>query len=189
MKSINVGSKTAVKQYQFDGQKKPNPPNTALTCGIAYDLLCKTMANIHKAMERDLAWLVSIIQSTDDEEPIPEWSGAITASSREGRTVGMVSHFVFGPLIDLPPAHPNTILTKVIFIEGSLRQQRNIHLSADMQLYKIIMQVKWADPDCWKSLIVHPGGMHTLMSFVGCIGTLMNSSILEELLEAAFKGI
>ena len=27
------------------------------------------------------------------------------------------------------------------------------------------------------------------MSFVGCIGTLMNGSGLEELLEAAFKGI
>ncbi|MES9882462.1 MAG: hypothetical protein ABW185_16455, partial [Sedimenticola sp.] len=71
MKSINVGNKTAVKHYQFDGQKRPNPPNIALTCGIAYDLLCKTTANVHNAMERDLAWLVSIVQSTDDEEPIP----------------------------------------------------------------------------------------------------------------------
>ena len=58
-----------------------------------------------------------------------------------------------------------------------------------MQLYKIIMQVKWADPDHWKSLIVRPGGMHNLMSFVGWIGTLMNGNGLEERLEAAFSGI
>ena len=32
-------------------------------------------------------------------------------------------------------------------------------------------------------------GMHTLMSFIGCIGSLMNGSGLEELLSAAFKGV
>ena len=47
-----------------------------------------------------------------------------------------------------------------------------IHLSADMQPYL----------DYWKNLMVRPGGMHTLMSFLGCIGALMNGSGLEELL-------
>lgn len=64
-----------------------------------------------------------------------------------------------------------------------------IHLSADMQLYKVILQIKWSHLTRWGNLVVRPGGMHTLMSFVGCIGALMNSSGLEELLNVAFKGV
>ena len=64
-----------------------------------------------------------------------------------------------------------------------------IHLSADMQLFKVILQIKWSYPNRWKHLVVRPGEMHTLMSFIGCIGTLMSGSGLEELLGAAFKGV
>lgn len=31
--------------------------------------------------------------------------------------------------------------------------------------------------------------MHTLMSFVGCVGTLMNGCSLEDILNVAFKGV
>lgn len=51
-----------------------------------------------------------------------------------------------------------------------------IHLSADMQLYKVLMRTK------------QPCGMHTPVSFIGCIGTLMDGSVLEELPSVAFKG-
>ena len=64
-----------------------------------------------------------------------------------------------------------------------------IHLSADMQLYKVILQIKWSHQAHWDNLVVRPGGMHTLMSFVGCIDALMNSSGLEELLNVAFEGV
>ena len=38
-------------------------------------------------------------------------------------------------------------------------------------------------------LIVQPGGMHTPMLFVCCVGNLMGGSGLEEILGFAFKGI
>lgn len=41
----------------------------------------------------------------------------------------------------------------------------------------------------WKSVTIHPGMMHTLMSFLGCIGTLMKGSSMEQLLAVAFGGI
>ena len=37
-------------------------------------------------------------------------------------------------------------------------------------------------------MIIRPGGMHTL-SFIGCIGTLMSGTGLQNLLGAAFKGV
>lgn len=91
----------------------------------------------------------------------------------------------------MTPAHPDTVLSTIIFIEEVMEQQNVpfIHLCADMQLYKIIMQIKWSDPNRWTHLVVRPGGMHTLMSFISCIGTLMNGSGLEELLSVSFKGV
>ena len=38
-------------------------------------------------------------------------------------------------------------------------------------------------------MVLHPGMMHTLMSFLGCIGTLMNASGVDVLLTAAFGGV
>ena len=66
---------------------------------------------------------------------------------------------------------------------------KHAHLTADMQIYKVIMKLKWSDPERWKFFIISPGGMHTLMSFIGCVGTLMKGSGLEEILSAAFSGV
>ena len=44
-----------------------------------------------------------------------------------------------------------------------------------------------SSPDKWKCMIICPGDMHTLMSFVGCIGVLMQGMGLDAVLAAAFK--
>ena len=64
-----------------------------------------------------------------------------------------------------------------------------VHLVADLQLFKVALQIKWSDPTRWKYLVVRPGGMHTLMSFLGCVGNLMKGSGLEEILNVAYKGV
>ena len=51
------------------------------------------------------------------------------------------------------------------------------------------MQIQWSDSYCWTSLVLHPGMMHTLMSFLGCIGTLMKASCVDMLLIVAFGGV
>ena len=50
------------------------------------------------------------------------------------------------------------------------------HLSVDIQLHHISCIVECSDSYCRTSLMLHPGMMHTLMSFLGCIGTLMKAS-------------
>lgn len=64
-----------------------------------------------------------------------------------------------------------------------------VHISLDMQLYMVAVQVKWSDLERWKAMIVHPGGMHTLMSILGCIWKLMKGSELDDLLRAAYRGL
>ena len=63
------------------------------------------------------------------------------------------------------------------------------HLSVDIQLHHIACIVQWSDSYCWTSLVLHPGIMHTLMSFLGCIGTLMKASCVDMLLTVAFGGV
>ena len=41
----------------------------------------------------------------------------------------------------------------------------------------------------WKDLVLRPGYMHVLLLFIGCIGTLMRGTGLEDLLGCAFAGV
>ena len=59
----------------------------------------------------------------------------------------------------------------------------------DLQLYKVTLDVKWAYPDRFSNVIPRLGGMHSLMSFVGCIGTLMENSGLSDILSPQFSHI
>ena len=63
------------------------------------------------------------------------------------------------------------------------------HISVDIKLYQISCLVQGSDPYAWKSLVLHPGTMHTLMSFFGCIETLMKALGVDVLLTAAFGGV
>ena len=98
---------------------------------------------------------------------------------------------VFGPLLDAPPAHPDTVMTTLVYLEKTSKTfgMQYAHISVDLQLYQVSCLVQWSDPYRWKSLVLHPGIMHSLMSFLGCIGTLMKASGVDVLLTAAFGGL
>jgi hypothetical protein len=61
--------------------------------------------------------------------------------------------------------------------------------TADQQLYRVMFDVMWIYPELFCNFIPQLGGMHLLMSFVGCVGVLMANSGLEEVLKAAFGGV
>ena len=86
--------------------------------------------------------------------------------------------FTFGPLIDAPPSHPDTIVTTLDYCKNYLQSlgMNTVHITLDMQLYMVAIQVKWSDPEKWATLVIHPGEMHCVMSFLGCIGKLMRGS-------------
>ena len=47
----------------------------------------------------------------------------------------------------------------------------------------------WVCPDLFKDFVPHLGGMHTLMRFIGAVGTLMSNSGLEEVMNSTFAGV
>ncbi len=190
MQTLKLSDRISVVKYRFPGPHKPLPPKIDMHSGQSYDLLLRTSESVQKALQKDMTWITSIALQGPESDLKPEWGGQMMASARaDGTAQGPATKFVFGPLIDMPPAHPDTVLTTLMFVDKAVGGNRDLHLSADMQLYKIILQIKWSNPIHWRHLTVRPGGMHTLMSFIGCIGTLMDATGLENVLGAAFKGV
>ena len=52
-----------------------------------------------------------------------------------------------------------------------------------------MVDITWVYPEMFLKFIPRLGGMHWLMSFVGCVGTLMANSGLSEILKSAFAGV
>ena len=63
------------------------------------------------------------------------------------------------------------------------------NLPNDQQLYRVTVNVMWVYPDLFKDFVPLLGGMHTLMSFIGAVGTLMSNSGLEEVMNSVFAGV
>ena len=59
----------------------------------------------------------------------------------------------------------------------------------DQQLFKIATQVTWWKPEERRMFFPILGGMHTLRSFIGCIGTLMANPGLSDILKSSLGGI
>ena len=98
---------------------------------------------------------------------------------------------VFIPMTDSPPAHPDTVITTLVNFERALNSfgMQYTNITVDLQLYHTACLVQWNDPLHWTNVILHLGMMHTLMSFLGYIGTLKKASGVDILISAAFAGI
>ena len=59
-------------------------------------------------------------------------------------------------------------------------------LTCDQQLYRVAVHVSWDQPERCKDMYLRLGGMHTLMSFAGAVGSLMAESGLSNILSEVF---
>ena len=95
------------------------------------------------------------------------------------------------PLTDAKPSDPATIINVAIKAMKLTECSGQAHtlVTCDQQLYKVLVDIKWEFPEKFKNLISHLRGMHLLMSFIGCCGTLMTNLRLCDLLRLAFGSI
>ena len=172
----------------YMGPSKVNPPLLP-TKALSTEESQLQSAAVIVSQQRDAAWLSQVY---GNDRPL-EWAGfnaqqdrLVAGSAQKPKTL-----VVFGPMIDSPPAHPDTVLTTLVYLERTLNSfgMQYTHLTIDLQLYETACLIQWNDPLRWTNVILHPGMMHTLMSFLGCVGTLMKSSGVEILISAAFAGI
>ena len=119
---------------------------------------------------------------------IPEYNGYNTQIARKsGQSLHPATHVTYFPLINMNPAEPNTILTTMHLVKSASESagQENTVFTNDQQLFKITTQMTWWQPDIWENFYPILGGMHMLMSFVGCIA----NTGLSGMLKLAFGGV
>ena len=152
---------------RYSGPKKPKIPPQLLKLRVPpLKILAHMVLSQQRANESDFAFLTDVIMSND----CPEFNGYNTRLCREqGRSPELKTKAVYLPLIDMPPAHPDTIMTamrKAQQLTEKIGQNFTV-FTADQQLYRVAVEVQWAHPDLFPNLIPRLGGMHMLMSYGG----------------------
>ena len=147
-----------VQQQTYTGPKKPlMPPEQAVRHIPPLSLLTSQVITKQRALENDFAFLRDI----HTELKCPEYNGYNTRMCRQA---GMLpqphTDVAFLPLVDRPPAHPDTIKTA---IERGLSLARAagenvLIITADQQLYKVTIDILFHEPFYFKSVIPVLGG-------------------------------
>jgi hypothetical protein len=137
------------------------------------------------AEEEDLEFILKIARSLRVE--LPGWSGTMQMI-QQGSHYGE-STILFMPMIDMNSSDLSCIYSTLHFVA---KQSRNHGTSAvltfDQPLYwKALNIVKNESNNSEiKSIVLRLGGFHSEMSFLGCIGRLMQNSGLKELLSTVY---
>ena len=180
---------TRLPLLHYDSPKKVLPPtvHNGKTIRISYTDVCARQVNLLAAQVKDAQWLNSL----NEGQNAMEWNGFNNQLARNMGKIQMSSTYMFGPLINALPSHPDTLLTTLTYMQQSLLDMgmTYAHVSVDMQLFVVTKQVCWNKPLTFKNVIAHPGGMHIIQSFVGCIAKLMKGSSLEVYVAAAYGGL
>ena len=61
--------------------------------------------------------------------------------------------------------------------------------TCDLQVYRVALEVQWIYTEKFSNVILRLGWMHSLMSFVGSIGTLMADTGLSDIMSSEFGGV
>ena len=177
-----------IQLQHYDGPKKPlMPEHTSKYTVLSLKFLAHQAVILNVSKEKDFQFLTNIC--TDQQ---PEFSGFNTRVLREsGSSVQPKNKTIYRPLLGKNPSDPSTVLTAMLDSKRVVKeagQDENV-ITADIQIYRIMVDLAWHCGEKLDDFVLRLGGMHMLMSFVGCVGVLMGNSGLEELMKAAFAGV
>ena len=173
----------------YSGEKKPQMPASFGKFGVLpLRVLCHQIIITRKSQNDDFEF----IQESLKDSNTPDFSGYNTRRTREtGQTKQLKTRILYKPLINKTPADPSTILTAMCDLGSTSRQagQCMSLFTCDQHLYRVALDIVWADPERWSDFYPRIGDMHWLMSFVGCVRKLMGNSGLEKVMKVAFAGV
>ena len=164
------------------------PIHVANKTVMSLKILAETAIVSTRARETDFLFL----KEMSNNDNCPEFNGNNTQICRDqGHLPKFKTKEMYMPLIDMMPSDPDTIMTALRQAQQitSDHGQDYIVFTADLQLYRVAVNILWAYPEQFDNVVLRLGGMHTLMSFIGSIGSLMAESGLYELLDSTFAGV
>lgn len=142
-----------------------------------------------RAQDLDLRYL----ERVSSDEPCPQYNGYNTMVAREnGFSPNRKSSIKYLPLLDNPATDPATVKATMHKTEliCKLSGQNFSVMTADLQLYRISTYILWQSPSNFsQEFLVRLGGMHMLMSYVGCIGDMMAGTGLAEVMSSTFSSV
>ena len=171
----------------YVGQQKPPLPEIPVPLLTDAFNTHQVISNA-RATELDFQFMKDMNASTD----CPEYHGYNTKVCREqGHILNRKTSIVHLPLIDSATVDPATIMSAMLTARAVTETtgQEYVVFTADQQLYRVAVHVMWENQVLFGNIYLRLGGMHLLMSYVGCIGYLMAGSGIVEVLSEAFGGV
>ena len=161
--------------YDFPSQKRINSIALKPILELSYPYV------LPNSLNTDIIWHSASITSTESK-PRANWSGYMQNISHGKHSPK--AKVTFLPIIDLNPSDYTCIYSTLLFI---IEQSKKLNIETPSVTFDQPLWKKAVEIAVEKSLdiVVHLGGFHTLMSFLGSVGTLMEGSGLEK----AFKNI
>ena len=132
----------------------------------------------------DLLWQSGWIFSKLDR-PRPNWSGFMQHIFSDEKHLTSKSEVLLLPIIDLNPSDESCVYSTLVYIQ-SQAEKLNIPtpcITFDQPLWLKAMEIIRAKS---MNIVCRLGGFHTMMSFMGSIGSMMKGSGLEEALQRAY---
>ena len=173
----------------YKGPVKPKMPiHAANKTVMSLKILAETAIVSTRARETDFLFL----KEMSNNDNCPEFNWYNTQICRDqGHLPKFKTKAMYMPLINMMPSDPDTIMTALRQAQQitSDRGQDYIGLTADLQLYRVAVNILLAYPEQFDNVVLRLGGMHTLMSFIESIGSLMAESGLYELIDSTFAGV
>ena len=118
---------------------------------------------------------------------VPKYNGYDTKIAREAsQKLQPRTYTTYFPLINMNPAESAMHMVKTA--TGNSSQTYTVFTNGQ-QLFKITTQMTWWQPGVWENFYPVLGGMHLLMSFVGCTGSLLENTGLSNILKASLGGL
>ena len=127
----------------------------------------------------NLLWHTSYFSSST-EEPRPNWSEFLQCSTTQLPQKRSHSSIRLLPKIDLSPSNESYIYSTLLFVISQAKKLK-VHtpcITFDQPLWLKAFNIAHAEN---LQIACRFGGFHTLMSFLGSIGTLMKGPGLEDL--------
>ena len=130
-RKVKINQLQPVTMLCCKGPKKPVPPEVA-SCnqGDKYAKIVARTESVRNAVENDTCWLVNTIRGDIDGNNTVDWSGYNFAISREKGRILKGANYIFGPLINETPSHPDAVLATMVIVEDFAQKTRpKVHLS------------------------------------------------------------
>lgn len=130
---------------RYTSPKKLTPPEDSMEVKVpTLANLAQTALLLYRARERDLEFLTTV------QDGGPEFNGYNTKRAREeGQSLKPKTKAIYLPLIDMPPAEYDTVLTSMLQIKklSELTGQPFTLFTLDQQLYRYAVEIEWALPE------------------------------------------